>query len=76
MSDLTWTMNCILFGARIIKLVGEGKDEKVKDELKNLTSEIDDKTPTQNPTPGFLGVQGKSRYPRFGGGRWNPAVCP
>ena len=44
MSDLQWTMNCILFGTEIIKLVKEGKDKEVKDELKNLTSEIDDQT--------------------------------
>lgn len=42
MSDLNWTMNCILFGARITQKLSN-RAEVIK-ELKNLTSEIDDET--------------------------------
>jgi len=44
MSELTWTMNCILFGAKIINLVRAGKDQEALKEIKNLTSEFDDNT--------------------------------
>lgn len=40
MVTITWTMNCILFGARIISLVREGKLEEVEKEIKNLSSEF------------------------------------
>ena len=42
MSNLTWTMNCILFGAKIIKLINEGKKQEALSEIKNLSSEFDD----------------------------------
>ena len=42
MSELTWTMNCILFGAKIFNLVRAGKDQEALKEIKNLTSEFDD----------------------------------
>ena len=42
MSGLAWTMNCVLFGAKIIKLVKEGKKEEAIAEIKNLSSEFDD----------------------------------
>ena len=44
MTGITWTMNCILFGAKIIKLVQEGKEKEALDEIKNLSSEFDDQT--------------------------------
>ena len=43
MSDLTWTMNCILFGAKIIDLVRAGKDQEALQEIKELT-QFDDTT--------------------------------
>ena len=42
MPDLTWTMNCVLFGAKIINLARAGKDQEAIEEIKNLTSEFDD----------------------------------
>ena len=42
MSDLTWTMNCVLFGAKIISLVRAGKDQEALVEIKNLTSQFND----------------------------------
>ncbi len=44
MSDIDWTMNCILFGARIISLVRQGKTQEAISEIKNLSSEFDDYT--------------------------------
>lgn len=41
---ITWTMNCILFGARIVTLVQEGKDAQTLDEILNLTSDFDSLT--------------------------------
>ena len=40
--DITWTMNCILFGARIIDIVKRGDIDTAKKEIKNLTSAFDD----------------------------------
>ena len=42
MSDLTWTMNCVLFGVKIISLVRAGKDQEALVKIKNLTSQFDD----------------------------------
>lgn len=42
MSDLSWTMNCILFAKKVIKLIEQGKDEEAISEIKNLSSEFDD----------------------------------
>lgn len=42
MIDLTWTMNCVLFGAKIIKLIQEGRKQEALAEIKNLSSEFDD----------------------------------
>ena len=44
MEGITWTMNCVLFGAKIIRLIEAGKLDEAKNEIKNLTSEFDDKT--------------------------------
>ena len=44
MSDLSWTMNCILFGAEIIKLVKDGKDEQALDRIMGLSSTLDEET--------------------------------
>jgi hypothetical protein len=40
--NITWTMNCILFGAKVIKLIKEGDRQKAIEEIKNLSSEFDD----------------------------------
>ena len=42
MSDLTWTMNCVLFGAEIISLVRAGKDQEALVEIKKLSSQFND----------------------------------
>lgn len=42
MSDIQWTMNCVLFGAKVIKLIEEGKFEEAKKKIKNLSSEFED----------------------------------
>ena len=42
MSNLTWTMNCILFGIKVAKLIKEGKEKEALAEIKNLSSEFDD----------------------------------
>ena len=42
MNSLTWTMNCVLFGAKIIKLIREDKEIEAVAEVKNLSSEFDD----------------------------------
>lgn len=42
MADIQWTMNCVLFGAKVISLVRDGKLEEAKKEIKNLSSECDD----------------------------------
>lgn len=40
MSDKNWTMNCILFGAKLAKLADRAnKDEAIK-EILNLSSEL------------------------------------
>ena len=44
MTDNQWTMNCILFGAKIMDLVRKGEDKKVLGEIKSLSSTIDDST--------------------------------
>ena len=44
MSDISWTMNCILFGAEIIKLVKDGKDEQALDRIMGLSSTLDEET--------------------------------
>ena len=38
--DEQWTMNCILAGAMISKLLEQGKEEDVRGYLENLTSEL------------------------------------
>ena len=44
MNNLSWTMNCILFGAEIIQIVKDNKPEEVITKIKNLSSEFDDTT--------------------------------
>jgi len=44
MSDITWTINCILFGAKVINLIKAGKNKEALDEIKNLSSEFDNAT--------------------------------
>lgn len=41
MSNLGWTTNCILFGAKIALMV-KGEREEVVARIKNLSSEFDD----------------------------------
>lgn len=41
---MDWTMNCILFGAKIISLIKVGKKQEAISEIKNLTSEFDDES--------------------------------
>lgn len=41
MNDLTWTINCVLFGAKVIKLIRDGKNKEAIEEIKNLSSEFD-----------------------------------
>ena len=44
MSDIHWTTNCILFGAKLIEMIKQGKDEDALTEIRNLTSAFDDIT--------------------------------
>uniref|UniRef100_A0A6H2A1W2 Uncharacterized protein n=1 Tax=viral metagenome TaxID=1070528 RepID=A0A6H2A1W2_9ZZZZ len=46
MDTLTWTMNCVLFGAKVIKLIKDGKQQEAVAEIKNLSSEFDDTSAT------------------------------
>jgi hypothetical protein len=43
-NDLTWIMNCVLFGARAQKLVREGATQAALEEIRNLSSLFDSKT--------------------------------
>lgn len=40
MNDKQWTMNCILFGAKLATLVLEGNKEEAIKEILNLSSEL------------------------------------
>lgn len=40
MADKQWTMNCILAGIEVGRLLELGDFDKVRDYLKNLTSEL------------------------------------
>jgi len=42
MSNLNWTLNCILFGAEVIKLIEQGKRLEAIGKIKNLSSELND----------------------------------
>jgi len=44
MADISWTMNCILFGAEIMDLIKANKDEEAITKIRSLTSEFDDAT--------------------------------
>jgi len=48
MSNINWTMNCILFGAEVADLVRAGKDTEALAKIKNLMSEFDDTTAVPN----------------------------
>ena len=37
---LTWTMNCLICGAEVKKLLNDGKTQEAKDKLSELTSEF------------------------------------
>ena len=37
----TWTMNCVLLGAKVRKLLDEGKEDEARQHLKELTSEFE-----------------------------------
>jgi len=39
--DKTWTMNCVICGAKIAKLLQEGKEDEARQELLDLTSAFD-----------------------------------
>lgn len=41
MSDEQWTMNCVLAGAAIQRLVDEKKIDEARKKLEELTSELD-----------------------------------
>jgi hypothetical protein len=40
--NLQWTMNCVLFGARIIETIKAGFEKEAIDEIKALSGEFDD----------------------------------
>ena len=40
MSGFNWTIKCILFGAKIINLVREGKDQEALQEIKKLSPNL------------------------------------
>lgn len=42
MEGITWTMNCVLFGAEVIELIRANKLDEARDKIKGLTSEFDD----------------------------------
>lgn len=44
MADNQWTMNCVLAGAAIQRLVDKGKIEEARKKLTELTSELDETT--------------------------------
>lgn len=37
----TWAMNCVLCGARLAKLLAEGKDAEAREMIASLTSEFE-----------------------------------
>ena len=43
MADKQWTMNCVLAGAAIQRLVDEGKFPEAKRKLRELSSALDQK---------------------------------
>ena len=40
MAGKEWTMNCVLLGAKVGKLMEEGKVEEAREQLTDLTSEL------------------------------------
>lgn len=42
--DKQWTMNCVLTGAELQRLVDEGKFTEAKVKLRELSSELDQET--------------------------------
>ena len=36
----TWTINCLLAGAKVAELLSEGKKSEVREYLENLTSDL------------------------------------
>jgi len=40
MSDKSWTMNCILFGAKLAELADKANKEEAIKEILNLSSEL------------------------------------
>lgn len=40
-TNKTWTMNCILTGAKVAKLLQEGKEDEARQVLSELTSEFE-----------------------------------
>lgn len=40
-SNKTWTMNCILLGAEVARLLEEGKEAEAKEKIGQLTSEFE-----------------------------------
>ena len=43
-TDLQWTMNCLLAGAKLRRLVMKADTEGARELLRNLTSELDEPT--------------------------------
>ena len=41
MENRTWIMNCVLCGARVAQLLREGKEDKARQVLSELTSEFE-----------------------------------
>lgn len=42
MADKQWTINCVLAGAAIQRLINEGKTKEAKKKLSELTSVLDE----------------------------------
>ena len=42
MTTLAWTMNCVLFGAKVAGLLKQGRRQEATKEIKNLSSEFND----------------------------------